>query len=151
HHLETYFDQLRSEKRTLDRPSLDLCFRCLDALRDYHRDLRSQGRSGVDLTALAGSVLAMVEGEAPAIAPAEAHTPAPPESGPEPEPEPEPESASMPSAMVPPNAIALTVRFEPNLPWPDMKAKLVLSRLAAKARVLATDPPAEHLERVEAS
>ena len=36
HHLETFFDQLRSGKRTLDRPLLDLCFRCLDGLRDYH-------------------------------------------------------------------------------------------------------------------
>src|SRR5882757_8263357 len=41
HHLEAYFEGLRSKKRTLDRPSLDLCFRCLDALRDYHKDLRA--------------------------------------------------------------------------------------------------------------
>ena len=42
HSLEAYFEALRSKKRSLDRPSLDLCFRCLDALRDYHKDLRDE-------------------------------------------------------------------------------------------------------------
>src|SRR6516165_3480348 len=41
HHLESLFDQLRSRKRVLDRTLLDLTFRCLDELRDYHRDLRA--------------------------------------------------------------------------------------------------------------
>ena len=50
HHLESLFDQLRSRKRMLDRPVLDLTFRCLDELRDYHRDLRAQGQSTVDLS-----------------------------------------------------------------------------------------------------
>ena len=45
HHLESLFEQLRSKKRTLDRPVLDLTFRCLDELRDYHRDLRARGRA----------------------------------------------------------------------------------------------------------
>src|SRR4051812_42881312 len=31
HHLEALFEELRSAKRSLDRDSLDLCFRCLDA------------------------------------------------------------------------------------------------------------------------
>ena len=52
HHMESLFEQLRSKKRTLDRPVLDLTFRCLDELRDYHRDLRAQGQSEVDLSAL---------------------------------------------------------------------------------------------------
>src|SRR6516162_9844138 len=37
HQLENLFDQLRSGRRVLDRPALDLTFRCLDELRDYHR------------------------------------------------------------------------------------------------------------------
>src|SRR5262249_40746643 len=62
HHLETFFDQLRSRKRTLDRAFLDLCFRSLDALRDYHRDLRAGGRSDVDLSGLAASVVDLIHG-----------------------------------------------------------------------------------------
>ena len=45
HHLESLYDQLRSKKRTLDRSTLDLTFRCLDELRDYHRDLRARARA----------------------------------------------------------------------------------------------------------
>ena len=50
HHLESLFEELRSKKRELDRPILDLTFRCLDELRDYHRDLRAKGQSAVDLS-----------------------------------------------------------------------------------------------------
>ncbi len=71
HHLETFFDQIRGGKRELDRPFLDLCFRCLDALRDYHADLRSRGQSDADLSALTAQVVARLEGvgdEPPALA-----------------------------------------------------------------------------------
>src|SRR4051794_26030435 len=57
HHLETFFERLRGGERALDRPSLDLFFRCLDALRDYHADLRARGRSDVDLSALTALVV----------------------------------------------------------------------------------------------
>ena len=63
HHLETFFDEIRGGKRDLDRPFLDLCFRCLDALRDYHTDLRSRGQSDVDLTGLTALVIARLSGE----------------------------------------------------------------------------------------
>ena len=39
--------------------------------------------------------------------------------------------------------------FEPNLPLPDMKARLVLNRLGARGRVLKTHPPADQLDEVE--
>src|SRR3954452_14382227 len=52
HHMESLFEQFRSKKRVLDRPALDLTFRCLDELRDYHRDLSAQGQSAVDLSGL---------------------------------------------------------------------------------------------------
>src|SRR5947209_5566373 len=57
HNLESLFDQFRCRKRTLDRPVLDLTFRCLDELRDYHRALRAGGQSTVDLAALTPMVI----------------------------------------------------------------------------------------------
>ena len=57
HHLESFFDQLRVGGRALDRPSLDLFFRCLDALRDYHVELRAKGQSEVDLSGLTALVI----------------------------------------------------------------------------------------------
>src|SRR3954465_1990036 len=56
HQLEAYFEGLRSGKRTLNPSSLDLCFQCLDALREYHKDLRARGESTVDLVALTAEV-----------------------------------------------------------------------------------------------
>ena len=48
-----------------------------------------------------------------------------------------------------PERVGVTVVFEPNLPLPDMKARLVLNRLAAQGRVLETHPPADQLDEVE--
>ena len=58
HHLESLFDQFRVKKRTLDRPVLDLTFRCLDELREYHRELRAEGQGTADLAALTPLVIA---------------------------------------------------------------------------------------------
>jgi two-component system chemotaxis sensor kinase CheA len=143
HHLETYFEQLRSGQRSLDRPTLDLSFRCLDGLRDFHRELRSGGASTVDLSGLTAAVIASLSGTIPSAV----GTPATPRRR---------EAEALPDGW--PEGVApieggacllLTVVLAANLPWPDMKAKLVLNRLASKARVLATDPPAEQLETVE--
>ena len=134
HLLEAYFDELRSRKRILDRVSLDLCFKCLDALRDYHKELRAAGKSTVDLAALAEQVRKN-SGKSP---------------GPEPEPDAGPAEPVRPASIgESQGTICITLRFEPNLPWPDMKAKLVLNRLAAKGRILAAEPPAERLEEIE--
>src|SRR5208282_3462011 len=145
HHLESLFDQFRVKKRTLDRPVLDLTFRCLDELRDYHRELRAEGQGTADLAALTPLVIAALETTTPV-----------PQPQPQPEPEPvAPEPAATSSSPVPSEEataqpavpeerfegserIGVTVVFEPNLPLPDMKARLVLNRLAARGRVLET-------------
>ncbi|AGA24754.1 chemotaxis protein CheA [Singulisphaera acidiphila] len=142
HHLETFFEQLRAGGRALDRPSLDLFFRCLDALRDYHAELRAKGESGVDfsgLTALVIERLGLPAEDSGGGPLPEAAAPAP---APAPDARPEP---SLESEQV----VSLTLLFESGLRWPDMKAKLVLNRLSAKARVISTDPSIEQLEEAE--
>ncbi|HMF35339.1 MAG TPA: Hpt domain-containing protein, partial [Isosphaeraceae bacterium] len=161
HHLESLFDQFRVKKRTLDRPVLDLTFRCLDQLRDYHRELRAEGQGTADLAALTPLVIAALETTSPV---------------PQPQPEPGPaasepaatscfpaanaEAAAQPAVPVEqpavpeegfegPERIGVTVVFEPNLPLPDMKARLVLNRLASRGRVLETRPPTGQLDEVE--
>src|SRR5271166_6174513 len=67
HHLESLYEQLRSKKRSLNRPTLDLTFRCLDELRDYHRGLRAEGQSTVDLSALTDQVVAHLAATEPAV------------------------------------------------------------------------------------
>lgn len=168
HNLETFFDRLRSGERTLDGPTLNLCFRCLDRLRDFHRELRSGNPPQVELASLTTEVISALSGEAPPPVPPPVVVVALPEPAPEPEPKPveqaeatvaadlptEPESPSpdwletvVPEGMV--GVIRLTAVFAPNLPWPDMKAKLVMNRLASKARILATEPPSDQLETIE--
>jgi two-component system, chemotaxis family, sensor kinase CheA len=135
HHLETYFDQLRAGKRTLDPPMLDLSFRCLDGLRDYHLQLREGHQDAVDLSGLTRQVLDSLE--AP--------------SGPTPESEVPPRQAdsTAPKAASGPECMRVSVTFEPGLVWADMKAKFVLRRLSERSRVLATDPPADRLEGID--
>src|SRR4029079_5888942 len=107
HNLESLFDQFRSKKRTLDRPVLDLTFRCLDELRDYHRQLRAEGQSAVDLAALTPLVVEALKN--PSASPAPAPAPAPalaPTPAPEPEPEPVAAVEPPPAAEPPPPAPA---------------------------------------------
>lgn len=143
HHLESLFEQLRSKKRQLNRPDLELTFRCLDTLRDFHRDLRAHGQSPIDLSALTTEVDAAVRATPPESAivktapaavvstPISARSPAP--------------TASFDET----GRVAITVVFESNLPLADMKARLVLNRLSSRARVISTDPPAEKLDEVD--
>jgi two-component system, chemotaxis family, sensor kinase CheA len=135
HHLETYFDGLRDSLRTLDRPMLELCFRCLDGLRDFHRELRSGKQDAVDLSGLTVAVQKALESSPATPSPARV--------------EPPPALVSIAAPVVERGVVRLTVEFIPNLPWPDMKAKLVLNRLASKARVLRSEPTAEALDSVE--
>jgi two-component system chemotaxis sensor kinase CheA len=168
HHLETLFDQLRSRKRVLDRTVLDLTFRCLDELRDYHRDLRAHGESQVDLSGLIAQVVDYLHATAPAgdragAKPSRDRVVGLPSAS-------EPATASARHAQAEATAVAplapakpisqrtsfddsgkltLVVVFQPKLPLADMKARLVLNRLSTRARIHSTDPPAERLEEAE--
>jgi two-component system chemotaxis sensor kinase CheA len=133
HHLETVFEQLRSGDRVLDRPTLDLSFRCLDSLRDYHRELRSGEPITVDLSGPATEVLRLLERDSAA--------PNRPIGVVEP--------TSPKLEFEPPESVRVTVDFAPGLPWPDMKAKLILTRLSERVQVLRTQPEAEQLEIAE--
>ncbi len=244
HHLESLYDQLRSAKRILDRATLDLTFRCLDELRDYHRDLRAHGQSEVEL---AGSIARVVEHlaqtQAPSAAPVGAVSQAPKSNLAEPvpqlehgadgtrrvpataEPVPQLEHGADGTRRVPATAepvtpvehgaggtrgvaattepvptaehgadgtrrvpataepvttgehgadgtrrvpataepvrpavqswpdlgaaFAVVVIFQSGLPLADMKARLVLNRLSAKARIHSTSPPVEQLDEIE--
>ncbi len=152
HQLETIFDQLRSKKRTLDLPVLELFFRCLDGLRDFHQGLRATGAGGADLSGLTAQVVEHLQGTpAPKAAPAPSTADAtPPPPPPLPTPTPEAETAAPVVLTGAGDArFGLRISFEPGLQLADMKAKLILNRLASRARVLSSEPAAEHLEEVE--
>jgi two-component system, chemotaxis family, sensor kinase CheA len=151
HHLESLFDQFRSGKRTLDRPVLDLTFRCLDELRDYHRDLRAEGQGTADLAALTPLVIAALENtpSGPPPAPVSPASIASPPAPPPPAEVPVEEPPNPLELFEGPERVGVTVVFEPGLALADMKARLVLNRLAGRGRVLETRPPVEQLDEVE--
>src|SRR3954469_8914942 len=103
HNLESLFDQFRSKKRTLDRPVLDLTFRCLDELRDYHRQLRAEGQSAVDLAALTPLVVEALKTPAASPAPVPERIPVVTDSPPAVEPTPPvPAPTPVPAPELPP-------------------------------------------------
>jgi two-component system, chemotaxis family, sensor kinase CheA len=148
HHLESLYDQLRLHKRSLDRPLLDLTFRALDELRDYHTELRSQGQSGADLSALTADVIAELANTRQPVQPAQP----PPDAVAHPEATPKAAASTVREDAVSfeePEEMTLTVIFEPNLPLADMKARLVLNRVSARAHIISSDPAAERLDEVD--
>jgi two-component system, chemotaxis family, sensor kinase CheA len=152
HHLESLFEELRSKKRELDRSILDLTFRCLDELRDYHRDLRAQGNSSVDLSELVSQVIAYLKTTAPTekiSAPTVGLALGPPPSPPAVKANPETGGAQTFVPFQESGRISLTVFFQPHLPLADMKARLVLNRLSTRARILSTVPSVEQLDEID--
>ena len=142
HHMESLFEELRNRRRALDRPLLDLTFRCLDELRDYHRELRAEGQTTRDLENLTREVNEAINA---------------PRATAQPEPKPDPGAASIPNPNPNPEPLVddngsrvwVTVEFEPNLQLVDMKARLVANRLSTRGRVTATRPPLNRLEETE--
>jgi len=157
HHLESLYEQVRAGKRTLDRAALDLSFRCLDDLRDYHRNLRAHGSGGVDLSILTTQVVAYLESTTskptPPVPPPVTSEPEPAGSLPQREPVPVIEAVELIRIedfnLTDAGKIGLTAIFEPGLQLVDMKAKLVVNRLGARGRIVATEPPLEQLEEIE--
>ncbi|WP_165074409.1 chemotaxis protein CheA [Paludisphaera rhizosphaerae] len=153
HVLESLFDQLRNKKRELDRPVLDITFRCLDELRDYHRELRSEGRSNRDLAGLTREVDVALKAPStatppPAPAPASSSAAAPPTTTDSPLP-----AAPAPTLPSPPDdveeLIRVVVEFEAGLQLADMKSRLIAERLAGRGRITATEPPLERLDEFD--
>lgn len=147
HDLESYFDLLRSGKRSLDRAALNICFRVLDSLRDFHQALRKDGRADHDLSGPVTKLLELLshDSAAPTSPPAsvESELLLPPAS------EPPLIETGSPNPTEPLGHLHLTIRFEQGLLWKDMKARLILSRLSERVRVVRSEPPLDRIEEVE--
>ncbi len=132
HHLESHFVRLRSGKRTLDAATMNVVLRCIDFLRDCNEHLRRGEPLGS-----AGELLDQVR--------ALEHAADPP-------------SPALPVAAARVNPVAaaaadvrlwrITVHFAAGLQMAELKAELILARLAAVGEVLASDPPRELLASV---
>ena len=143
HHLESLFEELRRRSENLTVAILDLTFRCLDELRDYHRDLRTHGQSSIDLSGLVAQVIEDLHSTTSVRKKTNDDTPpiqTLPVSRPSSPPDLKAVTTTQPTAMPIPlsesGRIALVVVFQPHLPLADMKARLVLNRLSTRAQIL---------------
>jgi len=139
HHLESHFERLRSGRRTLDATTMNVVLRCIDFLRACNDHLRRGEPLGS-----AGDLLDQVKG----LEHSSAAVPVPvaprPESGAAP---------PRPDVLAPADARSLPrwrlqVHFQPGLALAEMKAELILARLAAVGTLLRSHPPTDRLEDV---
>jgi two-component system chemotaxis sensor kinase CheA len=146
HHLESFFDMLRSGQRQLDRDSLNLFFKCLDELRNYHQRLRETGEAAVDFSDLINQVIMQIRRvQNNETAPAQNENSITTDI----------QTAS--SLVVPEeqvtlgdhdNLYAIKVIFQEDISLPDMKARLIAKRLSSMGEITAADPPLEKLDEI---
>lgn len=163
HHLESFFDILRSGEGTLDRSSLDLCFRCLDELRSYHQQLRETGETDVDF----GELVTLVQKNLDRVKSTKKGSPKQTETSTAPKrskaTQDSGDTSSGSTAYVESDrrvdvgtitiddtdsAIEIVARFEDDVPLPDMKARLIAKRLSALGEILASIPSLDKLDDV---
>jgi two-component system chemotaxis sensor kinase CheA len=134
HHLESHFVQIRSGRRTLDAATMGVVLRCIDFLRACNGQLRAGEPLGSG-TELLEQVRALEHGgdTTAAVRPTSPRPPAVPQSdGP---------------AAGAGRRWRVEVHFLASLPLVELKAELVLARLAAVGRVLDSIPPRERLDQ----
>ncbi|MGQ0635668.1 MAG: chemotaxis protein CheA [Planctomycetaceae bacterium] len=150
HHLENHFERVRSGAAELDQTSMGLILRCVDFLRECNSRLRGGASLGSapDLLDELNALVAPAGSPAPppvgatqnSLPPAE-HIATPSTAERAEFDEPEPSSQEPPSR---PLALAqmfrIAVQFEPNLALADLKAELVLARLAEIGTIGQTRP-----------
>lgn len=135
HHLETYFERLRSGLSLLDAQTMGLILRCIDFLRQCQVRLR-EGQSLGGAPDLLAELARLENAAAP---PAEIARPAATS-------EPREPSVTMPETLS--RTYRISVRFEQELQLVDLKAELVCHRLADLCEIRASDPPPDDLPRV---
>ena len=170
HHLETHFERLRSGTALFDQATANVALRFVDYLREGN-DRLCRGEPLPGNEALVAEVESL--GRQPAIAQAQA--PIPPEppapapavhASPTAEPAPVPEAPASPAppapiatapalppapapaaapATVPLRTARVLVTFAPGMALAELKAELVLARLAALGTVTRSEPPQDRL------
>ena len=143
HHLENRFERFRAETERLDEPTMNVVLRCIDFLRQCNNRLRVGEPLGSSVELL-DEVKRMEE---QAVASGEEE----PEGSPGDQPGHDDQAADLPSSPSPdsPTAgdgiIRMVVRFRAALQLADLKAQLIVARLAGFGEVKSTHPDLDHL------
>ena len=146
HHLETHFERLRSGTALFDPATANVALRFVDYLREGNDRLR-RGEPLPGNEALVAEVEALGRQSAPTTAsptplPTEPAAPVAEPAGLAPAPAPVPEAAP---GSVPLRTARILVTFAPGMALAELKAELVLARLAALGTVIRSEPPHDRL------
>ncbi|QDS94595.1 Chemotaxis protein CheA [Roseimaritima multifibrata] len=160
HHLENRFERFRSGTEQLDEPTMNVVLRCVDFLRQSNDRLRDGNALGSptellselkrleDQAALQKNTSKETASESTAE---EAIT----EATLEPTPEDTPPKAEHPTEIPPASPelhdspIRMVIRFRPRLQLVDLKAQLIVNRLAGLGTIKSTRPTLESLSEDE--
>lgn len=146
HHMETHFERLRSGQRAFDAATLDVVLQCIDFLRDCNERIRhseplpSAGELLDEVKALEQQTRS---GRGPIVRTTVPATRSAGESGEHDVTDPGPPA---PGTIDPPpqsdvaRELQVTVRFRPSLAMVELKAELVLARLAGVGMVVDCRP-----------
>jgi two-component system chemotaxis sensor kinase CheA len=138
HTLENHFERLRSKLLTLDEPTFALILRCIDFLRECNERLR-QGQALSSSAELLEELSVLTTGEERPIAEAHPATSA------------EERAPDAPISLPESRFFLVAVRFEDELPLVELKAELVVMRLAEVAEIRETDPGPREAHRLSES
>ncbi len=150
HHLENRFEQFRSGRRHLDQPTMNLVLRCIDFLRDCNTRLRCGETLGSpselleELRALEDRTPQATVSDETLAVPEMSETTAAPVVGSSAD----TETGLAEDPLGPSAGILVTISLEPDLALVDLKARLILSRLAEFGKILSSRPAAAELETV---
>lgn len=156
HLLEEHFERLRSGVRVLDEDLMDLILQCIDFLRKSTDKLRAGQPLASDpelleelsrMTASSASTPAVDSRATPAVPPAAPQTPKK-QAEPPPPSQPQPESATELISAAEPKYKRLIAYFERDIELPELRAELVIARIAERAEILRQSPPPSDLSRI---
>ncbi|SFH74594.1 chemotaxis protein CheA [Planctomicrobium piriforme] len=130
HQLESRFEKIRSHEETLTRELMNLVLKATDFLRTFIEELRKGGNPSDDASALIEELNRL--GQAPA---AVSTAPA--------------KSVPSPSTRTLGGAFRVRVKFIAGLQLADLKARLILARLANLGEVIGSEPSIEDVTSLD--
>ncbi|MEZ6129443.1 MAG: chemotaxis protein CheA [Planctomycetaceae bacterium] len=128
HHLESRFDLVRSGQAELDRGTMNVMLDCLDFFRTFVMQLRTGQETNEDGTLLIQRL------EQPSETASD--TTSPDSDVPD----------HVPGLLSMGGGYRLRVTFEPGLQLADLKARLIVARLANIGEIIGSDPPVDEIQ-----
>ena len=139
HELEDRFEQFRTGQTSLTPATMSILLEAVDGLRDFHTELRQGGTPSQDYSQL---LQRLTEVEHQSSQDETASTTIVTDSS--------GVVDRTAESLAYEGAYRVSVHFEPGLQLADLKARLIVARLSKIGEIVATDPPIDDMQSVDA-